>query len=152
MEHWRWKHIFCDMVRQEINQKERLVLDVGGFIAIVPFAARFPFEVWILPKEHCCDFISINEPFRRDLAKILKLTLLKLKKLLGDPPYNYILHTAPFRKPRRGYWKTLEFDFHWHIEIMPRLTRVAGFEWGTGFYICPLLPEDGAKYLREIEV
>jgi UDPglucose--hexose-1-phosphate uridylyltransferase len=144
--------IFCDLLKQEIEQKDRLILDIDGFVAIAPFASRFPFEVWILPKKHSPDFVKCDGGQRKDLAKILKITLSKIKKLLNDPPYNYIIHTAPFRRMSKGgYWKTIDQDFHWHIEIMPRLTRVAGFEWGTGFYICPLPPEQAAKFLRETE-
>lgn len=142
--------VFCDLIKQEIEAKNRLILDIDGFIAVTPFAARFPFEVWILPKKHSCDFINIDMDARLNLARIMKKILLKLKKGLNDPPYNYIIHTAPFRHEKAGYWKSIDYDYHWHIEIMPRLTRVAGFEWGTGFYICPLLPEDAAKFLREV--
>jgi len=144
--------VFCDLIKQELQSKDRLILDIDGFIAIAPFASRFPFEVWILPKKHSCDFANLQIPNRIDLARILKKVLLKLKKGLDDPPYNYILHTAPFRRKKAGYWKSIDYDYHWHIEIMPRLTRVAGFEWGTGFYICPLPPERAAKFLRETEV
>jgi len=142
--------VFCDLVKQELESKERLILDIDGFIAITPFASRFPFEVWILPKKHSCDFTKLDMQMRFDLGRILKKVLLKLKKGLNDPPYNYVLHTAPFKRPKVGYWKSIDYDYHWHIEIMPRLTRVAGFEWGTGFYICPLPPEDAAKFLREV--
>jgi UDPglucose--hexose-1-phosphate uridylyltransferase len=144
--------VFCDLIRQELESKERLILDIDGFIAITPFAARFPFEVWILPKKHSSDFTNLEMPLRLDLGRILKKVLMKLKKGLNDPPYNYILHTAPFRRAKVGYWKSIDYDYHWHIEVMPRLTRVAGFEWATGFYICPLPPEDAAKFLREVEV
>jgi UDPglucose--hexose-1-phosphate uridylyltransferase len=142
--------IFCDLIKQEIESQDRVILDIGGFIAITPFAARFPFEVWILPKKHSSDFINLEMPLRSGLGRIMKKILSKLKKGLNDPPYNYILHTAPFRRAKVGYWKSIDYDYHWHIEIMPRLTRVAGFEWGTGFYICPLSPEDAAKFLREV--
>jgi UDPglucose--hexose-1-phosphate uridylyltransferase len=144
--------IFCDLIKQELASKDRLILDIDGFIAITPFAARFPFEVWILPKKHSCDFTRLEPNMRLDLARVIKKVLAKLKKGLGDPPYNYVLHTAPFKRQKIGYWKSIDQDYHWHIEIMPRLTRVAGFEWGTGFYICPLPPEDAAKFLREVEV
>jgi len=144
--------VFCDLIRQELESKDRLILDIDGFIAIAPFASRFPFEVWILPKKHSSDFTNLEMSMRLDLGGIMKKILMKLKKGLNDPPYNYILHTAPFRRPKVGYWKSIDQDYHWHIEIMPRLTRVAGFEWGTGFYICPLPPEDAAKFLREVEV
>lgn len=144
--------VFCDLIKQELESKDRLILDIDGFIAITPFAARFPFEVWILPKKHSCDFTSLDMSMRNDLGRIIKKVLAKLKKGLNDPPYNYVLHTAPFRREKIGYWRSIDYDYHWHIEIMPRLTRVAGFEWGTGFYICPLPPEDAAKFLREVEV
>jgi UDPglucose--hexose-1-phosphate uridylyltransferase len=144
--------VFCDLIKQELTSKDRLILDIDGFIAIAPFASRFPFEVWILPKKHSCDFVTLDMGMRIDLGRIIKKVLLKLKKGLNDPPYNYILHTAPFRREKVGYWKSIDYDYHWHIEIMPRLTRVAGFEWGTGFYICPLPPEDAAKFLREVDV
>jgi UDPglucose--hexose-1-phosphate uridylyltransferase len=132
--------------------KDRVILEIDGFIAIVPFAARFPFEIWILPKKHACDFVQLTENERSAMAKIMKAVLMKLKVGLNDPPYNYIIHTAPFRRRKAGYWRTIADDYHWHIEITPRLTRVAGFEWGTGFYICPVTPEAAAKFLREVVV
>jgi UDPglucose--hexose-1-phosphate uridylyltransferase len=145
--------VFCDVIRQELGSRERLIVDIDGFIAIVPFAARFPFEVWVLPKKHSCDFTKLEPSARGALAKIIKIVLQKLKKGLGDPAYNYVIHTAPFRRMTKSvYWKTIDQDFHWHIEILPRITRVAGFEWGTGFYICPLPPEDSAKFLREVAI
>ncbi|MCU0652300.1 MAG: DUF4931 domain-containing protein [Candidatus Omnitrophica bacterium] len=144
--------IFCDIVKQELASKDRLILDLDGFIAITPFAARFPFEIWIMPKKHSCDFVSLDADSRNYLAKVLKIVLSKLKKGLNDPPYNFVIHTAPFRRQKSGYWKSIDYDYHWHIEIMPRLTRVAGFEWGTGFYICPLPPENAAQFLREVQI
>ena len=144
--------VFCDIVKQELKQKERVIVDIDGLIAISPFASRFPFETWILPKKHSCNFYDIKPEQRRDLAGIIKRVMLKLKVALDDPPYNYVLHTAPFRRPKGGYWKTIDSDYHWHIEIMPRLTHVAGFEWGTGFYLNPTSPEDAAKILRETKI
>ena len=144
--------VFCDLIKQELVQKERVILDFDGFVAVSPFAARFPFETWILPKKHCCDYTCMDAESRRNLARVLKAVLLKLKLGLNDPDYNYIIHSAPFRRQKMGYWKTIDQDYHWHIEIMPRLTKVAGFEWGTGFYICPLPPEETAKFLREVNI
>ncbi len=145
--------IYCDIIKQELDAQSRVILDVDGFVVLAPFASRFPFEAWVLPKEHSCDFPKISDSRRGDLARVLKTTLAKLKKALGDPPYNYVLHTAPFRMgSKTGYWKTIEEDYHWHIEIIPRLTRVAGFEWGAGVYINPTPPEEAAKYLRELEI
>ncbi len=144
--------VFCDLIKQELASQKRLVADIDGFVAITPFASRFPFETWILPKKHSCDFVNLQDDSRANLARILKEVLLKLKIGLNDPPYNYVLHTAPFRRPKLGYWKSIDYDFHWHIEIIPRTTRIAGFEWGTGFYICPLVPEEAAAFLRSIHV
>ncbi len=141
--------IFCDIIRQELEDGRRVVLEEDGIVAITPFAPRFPFEVWILPKKHRPDFSRIDEEEKKNLAAVLKKILTKLKSLLNDPPYNYVFHTAPFRREHKGYWTTIEDDYHWHIEIIPRLTQVAGFEWGTGFYICPVPSEEAAKYLRE---
>jgi len=141
--------VFCDLLKQEMDAQDRIILEMGGFIAVAPFASRFPFEAWILPKAHSCDFTRMSEAEKTDLAGMLKHTLAKLKKALGDPPYNFIFHTAPFRRAKTaGSWKTIEEDYHWHIEIIPRLTRVAGFEWGSGVYINPTPPEEAAKYLR----
>jgi len=144
--------VFCDLIRQELQQKERVILDLDGFVAISPFAARFPFEIWILPKKHNCDFTRLDTESLKYLGRMMKAVLSKLKKGLNDPAYNYVIHTAPFRRKKVGYWKTIENDYHWHIEIIPRLTSVAGFEWGTGFYICPITPEDTAKFLKEVEI
>jgi len=141
--------IYCDIIKQESNNNRRVVVDSKDFIAIAPFASRFPFEVWIMPRKHNCDFVNIEEKERISLAGILKNILQKLKIGLGDPSYNLIVHTAPFRREKSGHWSTICEDYHWHIEIMPRIIQVAGFEWGTGFYICPIAPEDAAKYLRE---
>lgn len=147
--------IFCDIILQEKASGERVVMESDGIVAIAPFASRFPFELWLLPKEHNCDFSRLSKDKFIPLAKVLKTVLLKLKLALNDPPYNYIIHTAPFRRITRaksGYWKTINEDFHWHIELIPQLTRVAGFEWGSGFYINPTPPEEAAKYLRATEV
>ncbi len=146
--------IFCDLIRQEIKSKDRIVFETNDFVAMTAFASRSPFEIWILPKQHSCDFSSMGVECRLHLGKMLKKVLTKIKIGLDDPPYNFILHTSPFRKKnsKAGYWKTIEDDYHWHLEIMPRLTNPAGFEWGTGFYICPISPEESAKFLREVEI
>ncbi len=145
--------IFCDIIRQELESKARVVADADGFVALAPYASRFPFETWILPKEHGCDFSGTSVENRLYFGRMIKKVLGKLRDGLEDPPYNFVLHTAPFRHPKAkaGYWKTIAEDYHWHLEIIPRLTPSAGFEWGTGFYICPVSPEEAAKYLREVE-
>ena len=142
--------VFCDMLNQELEAKTRVFLEIDGFVAINPYCSRFPFETWILPKKHSCDFDTMTKADIKNFAKIFQNTMDKLSKVLGNFPYNIILHTAPFRRrKKKGYWETIEQDYHWHIEIMPRLTQVAGFEWGSGFYINPTPPEVAAKYLKE---
>ncbi len=143
--------LICDMIAQERESQVRVVLDSTHMIAICPFASRFPFEVWLLPKQHQCDFVRMQSAELADLAGVFKQVLSRLKSVLDDPPYNALLHTAPFRHlhSRPGHWKTIGDDYHWHIELIPRLTRVAGFERGSGFYINPTPPEESARYLRE---
>jgi UDPglucose--hexose-1-phosphate uridylyltransferase len=143
--------LMCDLITQERDMKERIVLETPTIIALCPFAARFPFELMILPRRHHCDFAAMTPDELNDLSVVMKQCLARLKSVLADPPYNSVLHTAPLRRSRRrpNYWKTLEDDYHWHIELIPRLTRVAGFEWGSGFYINPTPPEEAARYLRE---
>jgi UDPglucose--hexose-1-phosphate uridylyltransferase len=137
--------IFCDMVRQELSQDIRVVSQNEEMVAIVPFAARFPFETWIIPKKHATHFDKSSDKMYAGFAAILKDTLLRLKIALNDPPFNYIIHSGPLVE---GH----EREFHWHVEIFPKLTKMAGFEWGTGFYINPTPPEAAADYLNEIDV
>jgi UDPglucose--hexose-1-phosphate uridylyltransferase len=141
--------VFCDIIRQETRlTRERLVFENDTFAVISPFAARMPYETWIVPKQHNCDFVGITEPEYAGLAEALKHTLEQMRRLLNDPPFNYLIHTAPFRRPRAGYWASIQYDYHWHLEVLPRLTRPAGFEEGSGFYINPVPPEDAAVTLR----
>ena len=145
--------LFCDLIRQESTDGKRVVTESEHFIAISPYAPRFSFETWLLPKDHQCDFVKGVAGKEADLAKILKDVLTRLKVGLDDPSYNYVIHTAPFRSQERGArWPTIEEDYHWHIEVMPRLTRVAGFEKGSGFHICSIPPEHTAEFLREVEL
>jgi UDPglucose--hexose-1-phosphate uridylyltransferase len=142
---FRERCIFCDMIRQEIEEKERILSQNNHFISFCPFVSRFPFETWIMPKTHELFYHDITREGVIELAKILKDVLWRMKVALNDPPYNFIIHTSPIDgEERHGY--------HWHMEIMPRLSRIAGFEWGTGFYVVPTPPEVAIKYLREAQV
>jgi len=142
---YRGRCIFCDMIRQELDTGTRIVLDGEEFVAFEPYAARFPFETWILPKRHASHYENLQRLVVEELAYCLKTTLLKIEKALNMPAYNYIVHTTPFENPEIEH-------YHWHIEIIPRLTKVAGFEWGTGFYINPVPPESAAEFLRNTQV
>jgi UDPglucose--hexose-1-phosphate uridylyltransferase len=145
--------VFCDMIKQELSAEKRIVCSNPDFVAIAPFASRFTHEVWILPRKHSVDFESLSDEKSENLAVLLKEVLLRLKILLNDPPYNFVLHTGPNRTKRKGYsWKTLSDDYHWHVEIMPRYTRINGFEWGTGLYINATTPEQAAESLRSVKL
>lgn len=141
--------IFCDIISEELRVGERIVFETRDFIAFTLFAPRFPFEFWILPKRHNCAFQEIHQSEMEDLSLMLSTMLKKMRKVLKEPAYNYFIHTAPNRVPRRDHWHTLGEDFHWHMEVIPRLFRRSGFEWGSGFYIITTSPEDAAKYYRE---
>lgn len=151
--HYRLKErcIFCDLIEQETAIPDRVVLENEHFVVLSPFAARFPFELQIFPRRHMHDYTMMTEEEQQSLAGILKTTLLKYRELLGDPAYNMMMQTSPNTTARPGhpeYWGTLASDYHWHIELMPRLTKVAGFEWGTNFYINPVSPEAATSFLR----
>ena len=142
---YRGRCIYCDMVQQELSVEKRIVHDSTHFTAFCPFASRFPFETWIVPKHHSSHFENIPKPGVDDLGHVLHQVLNKLEIALDKPAYNYIIHTAPFDMGELPH-------YHWHIEVIPRLTKVAGFEWGSGFYINPVPPEDAAGFLREVKV
>lgn len=143
---FRDRCVFCDIVRQEIDEKDRVVFQTENFLTYAPYASRFPYETSIIPKKHSHNFgdIEDNEELLEELAESFYKLFRRFKKVLKDPPFNVVLHTAPFNE------KTEEY-FHWHFEIIPRLTNIAGFEWGTGFYINTLSPEKAAKDLRKEE-
>jgi UDPglucose--hexose-1-phosphate uridylyltransferase len=139
---YRERCIFCDIIRQEIIDKARIVLENKYFISFCPFVSRFPFEIMIMPKQHSGYFSHISGDEVAALAQILKETLAKLKKVFVNLSYNYIIHSAPINGE-----SDVEY-YHWHMEIMPKLTQVAGFEWGTGFYLDQTSPELAAQYLK----
>ncbi len=137
--------VFCDIIRQERSQNIRVVCENDHFVVICPFAPRSPFEMWVLPKRHSSSFLSLGEEMFGPLASLFLETLKRLYKAIPGVPYNYVLHTAPLRMQELEY-------YHWHIEIMPKLTKIAGFEWGSGFYINPTPPEEAGRFLRNMEV
>ena len=135
--------IFCDIIHQETSDKKRIISENDEFVVLAPFAPRSPFETMILPKKHESSFLS-NKNFNL-LAEILQKTLKQIDKVLKMPPYNLMFHTSPFENEINNY-------YHWHIEIIPKLTKIAGFEWGSGFYINPTPPEEAAKFMREADI
>lgn len=133
---------YCDIAQQEIRSGVRLVTETDRFVVIQPYAPRFPFETWLMPKRHESHFENSDPPTMQNLAWVLRLTMRKLDRVLERPAYNFVLHSGPIQEGPMPH-------YHWHIELMPKLTHVAGFEWGTGFYINPTPPEESARFLRE---
>ena len=137
----RERCIFCDIVMQERKERTRLVLENEEFVVFAPWAPRSPFETWIVPKRHESSFEAEPKERLAYCAQALRSTVKRLGAALGDPPYNFIVHSNPLREPASP-------SYHWHIEVMPALTHVAGFEWGSGFHINPVPPEEAAEFLR----
>ncbi len=133
--------VWCDIVRQERQGEGRVILETDGFIALAPFAPRFPFESWVLPTAHRSAYEEVERDEARALASVVGELLRRINRVLTDPPFNFMLHTAPLHDPPLDH-------YHWHLEIIPKLTKVAGFEWGSGFFINPTPPEDAVRYLR----
>ncbi len=146
--------IYCDVIKQESLVRDRIVSENDDFIAFTPFASRFPFEVAVFPKKHSYRYTDCSDESLALLASMVKDVLTRLKVALNNPAYNIVLQTSPNIVSRPGntdYWSSIEYDYHWHLLFMPRLTKVAGFEWGTGFYINPTSPEEAASFLREYD-
>jgi UDPglucose--hexose-1-phosphate uridylyltransferase len=144
----RERCVFCDIVHQELSAGVRVVQEGADFVAIAPYAPRFPFETWLLPRRHAARFEDAPGHELESLARLLKSVLMRVDRALESPAYNLIVHTAPFA----------DFNdrgpdlYHWHVEILPKLTRTAGFEWGTGFYINPTSPEEATRVLRAVKL
>lgn len=134
--------IYCDIIRQEIQQGVRVVCQNDEFITVAPFAPRTPFEMWVLPKKHSSAFCNMTEHQIYLLSALFKESLKRLAKCIPNVPYNFVLHTQPLRAGGLEH-------YHWHFEIVPKLTSIAGFEWGSGFYINPMPPEETAQYLKD---
>lgn len=149
-DHYDYKErcLFCDIINQEISEKERIISENEQFIALSPFASRTPFEICIYPKKHQT-FFEWNTEFSQ-LATTLKTVLGRIKSILNDPKYIMVIHSGPniAAGKRRGYWKTIERDYHWHIEITPRFHGLTSFYIGSGFQINVASPERAAGILR----
>ncbi len=137
--------IFCDIVKQELAAGSRVVSETEQFVVVEPFAPRFPFETWILPRQHYSHYETMPATMYEGLAPVLKESLTRINLALGFPPFNFVLHSAPVQDSPLP-------EFHWHFEIIPKLAKVAGFEWGSGFYINPTPPEMAAEHLRAVRI
>jgi UDPglucose--hexose-1-phosphate uridylyltransferase len=143
--------VYCELIRYESTAEKRIVAETENFVSFAPYASRVPFETWILPKKHQARFESMTEPEIDEFAQLLRDVLARLYFGLGDPAYNYFIHTSPCRDPEL---KVGEFGkvYHWHLEIMPKLSIMAGFELGLGIMINVSNPEETADFLRNVEV
>jgi len=136
--------VFCDIIAQELTIQKRVILENKMFLAFTPYTSRLPYEICILSKQHGFIFQEITQNGLTYLTQILKDTIRVMNKTLSNPSYNYFLH-LPLKMDSLEY-------YHFHLEIIPRLTKLAGFEWGTGYYINPVSPEEAAAKLRKSEL
>jgi UDPglucose--hexose-1-phosphate uridylyltransferase len=134
--------VFCDILRQEAGDGRRVIAETADMIAVAPYAPRFPFETWLLPKRHQPLYEDTPRHELASLGRLLADILRRMNRALRNPPYNLLIHSAPLAEPAGDY-------YHWHVEIIPKLTKVAGFEWATGFYLNPTSPEEAAQVLRD---
>lgn len=130
--------LFCELIERETEAGSRTIVAGPHVVAFAAYAGRFPYESWILPRKHETRFEAASDTVIAELGATLRRVIAELEIAAGRPAYNLVLHTAPVGCD----------DFHWHVEILPRLTGVAGFEWGSGTFINPLPPEEAAKRLR----
>lgn len=135
--------VYCDMIASEIEVGDRIIEKTDNFVAFVPYAAKLPFETWILPIRHHPQFENISDIDRLELAALFKDVLYRFYLGLDDPPYNMYLHTTPPAYDGSA-------AYHWHMSIIPKLTIAAGFEMGTNMWINVTIPEDAAEFLRNV--
>ena len=139
---WHGRSYWCDLIQRELADGDRIVHADENLIAFCPYASRMPCEVCILPRHPQADFGHANSALLEQLALLVRSILAQIEKVLNFPAYNYLIHTMPF--------DTFPADhYHWHVEVLPRVTVRAGFEWGTGLYVNPLSPEQAAQILRQ---
>ena len=139
------KCVYCVMMQKERHVADRIVMETDNFMSFEPFASRSPFETWVIPKKHRSSFEETSPEEVKELAYVMRATLAKIYKSLNNPDYNYVFHSAPSHEKDGEY-------YHWHIQILPRVSAMAGFELGSGIYINTVIPETAAKFLRETPV
>jgi UDPglucose--hexose-1-phosphate uridylyltransferase len=132
----------CPLCATIETDSQRLVTKSEHFLAFCPFASRFAYETWIIPRQHLPRFEETASEILPELARLLRAVLVKLEATVKSSAYNYIIHTAPFDTTGANH-------YHWHIEILPRLSNLAGFELGTGCFINTVSPEHAAAALRD---
>ena len=145
------RSLLPQMIDDELVAGTRLVAQSPRLVAWCPQASRFPYEIWVAPRRHAVRFEDAEAGELCELATIMRDVIGRIERAVGISAYNYYLHTAPFDMPAHNdYHGDYHGHYHWHIEIAPRLTKVAGFEWGTGCFINPFPPEPAAEHLRGV--
>lgn len=137
--------VFCRTLREELKDRERIVTETDHFVGFIPYAALSPYHSWIFPRRHMSSFDAISDREIRDLARNLRQVLAKMYHGLNNPDYNYSIRSMPTRSGPTDY-------FHWYLTIIPRVTRTAGFELGSGMFINSASPEASAEFLRGVQV
>ena len=135
--------IFCDLIAQEVKDGRRIISGEDAVIAIAPYASRVPFETWLMPREHSPRFEEASDATLEVLAKQLKSVMARIDWALERPACNFVLHTAPLSGEA-------DTAFHWHLEILPRVTRYSGLDLATGLHRNPVAPEEAATVLRQV--
>jgi len=141
--------VFCDIIRQEMADEVRVIRLTPHFVALAPYAARSPYEAWILPRQHACAYEQALTPdAAADLATLLRGHFKTLALMPGDPSFEMVLYTAPNQAAKLlpGEWSSIAEDYHWHIEITPspdRLSRIGGI------HVNDLPPEEAVRRLRD---
>jgi UDPglucose--hexose-1-phosphate uridylyltransferase len=137
--------LYCDIIDSELKTGKRIIMETGSYVVFHPFASHSPFETWIVPKTACASFGNIPETELPELARILRINLLKLYRGLNNPDFNYVINSAPVDDEDRDYYR-------WHIRIIPRLTEMTGFEIGSGMNMNTLLPEETAAFIKDLKI
>jgi UDPglucose--hexose-1-phosphate uridylyltransferase len=137
--------VYCRILQDELKDGSRIIVESTHFVSFIPYASLSPFHIWIFPRRHTHCFTQIKDDEIEDFASVLRETLAKLYYGLNDPDYNYVIRSLP------RFYKKIYYA-HWYLSIVPRITRVAGFELGSGMYINSSLPEESAQFLRDLKI
>ncbi len=143
--HEHGKCVICYMRESEESEQIRIVAESPYFSAFVPYAAFSPFHLWVIPRRHSASFLDASAEEIADLARLLRDLLRRIYFGMNDPDYNYLIRSSPIRRRGASY-------LHWYVAIVPRISRSAGFELGSGMFINPSLPEESAVFLRNVQV
>ncbi|PIS07683.1 hypothetical protein COT78_02285 [Candidatus Berkelbacteria bacterium CG10_big_fil_rev_8_21_14_0_10_43_13] len=134
--------VYCDLVKHELKEKTRVIAEEDGFVAIEFYASRFPFETWILPKDHQSQFELTSKKSMVAFSKVVHQTMEMLRRTIDNISLNFYIHTLPVIHENSA-------SYHWHMEIVPRVSTWGGFELGSEIIINVMSPEEAAHYLKE---